>query len=213
MNDQRGTTVAEDGMIVLAHRHVFVHDADLRFTVLVHREVRHISRVVSLRICNAVFLILGIEVRTGALEIRPLALCVLMNMDRVLPGWKILYIESDLYSPNLVLRDSRSPDAPATGIRHWNADALASCVERGGCQRHRQKRRAQCNRSHAADYTAVTSRNIALLREIKAYLSYAQPRFAIRPQSSLRSVTVEIAKAAQFEDGSAPAWQTSSPPS
>src|SRR5262249_11373392 len=109
MDDQRGSTVAEDGMIVLAHRHVLVHDADLRLPVRLHRKVRHISSVVSLWISNPMLLILGIEVRACALEIRTVALCVLMNVNRVLSGLKVLHVKRDLHSASLVLRYSRGP--------------------------------------------------------------------------------------------------------
>jgi len=56
-------------------------------------EVGVIAGVVTFRILQSMFLAIGIEVASRGFEVGGLALCILMKMDGMFAGWKILEID------------------------------------------------------------------------------------------------------------------------
>src|SRR5581483_7199570 len=120
-------------MIVIAKGYVFVDYRGLGGTLGIHREVRHVSGVVALRIVQAMLLALRIEMRTGRLEIRRIALGVLMNMDCVFPGRKILQVEANFH-PLFLRLDLGRTDTFPLGILQFDSFWLFF----GGCADHKQ---------------------------------------------------------------------------
>src|SRR5262249_47717954 len=67
----------------------------VRRAILIDLEVLHIAKMVAFRILQAVLLACGIEVRSRRLEVGPLALRHLMNVDGMLAGRQIPHIKLD----------------------------------------------------------------------------------------------------------------------
>ena len=70
VDHQRRAAIAEDGMIVAAHRHHGGHHRSFRRTIGAHGEVRQISGMRPGRIQRAVLLPIRIEMSAGGFEIR-----------------------------------------------------------------------------------------------------------------------------------------------
>ncbi len=96
MDHQSCSAIAEHGMRAGDKTHVFVDDHKLGLAFLVDGEIVHVARVRAVGILQAVLLAVGVEVRAGGLEIGRVALCILVDMDSVLPWGKLLEIELDL---------------------------------------------------------------------------------------------------------------------
>jgi hypothetical protein len=80
-------------MAALAPSHVFVFPLEMRFAVRVNREVGIVSSVVTFRIFQSMLLAIGVEMWACGLEVRGLALCILMKMDGVFAGRQILDVD------------------------------------------------------------------------------------------------------------------------
>ncbi len=90
VDDEGCSSVAEDGVRVVAPGDVFVIAFKVGFAVGSDGEIGAVSGVMAFGILEAVLLAIGIEVRSGRLEVGRLALGVLMEMDRVVAGGKVL---------------------------------------------------------------------------------------------------------------------------
>ena len=102
VNHNRGPAITEQGVAVVAHIHGLVHECLLGGATLCNGEIRHVPSVRALWILQSMFLVVRIEVRACGLEVRHVASWILMNMDSMLAGRKIIKIESDLHT--LLLR-------------------------------------------------------------------------------------------------------------
>jgi len=86
MNHERGPSVRKQGMIAGAQIHTLICQFRLRCAIGLNSKVRHVTRMRSLGIIEAMVLLVGIEVRTGRRECRPLALGYLMKVCGMLAG-------------------------------------------------------------------------------------------------------------------------------
>jgi hypothetical protein len=69
VDDQRGSSIAENGVAVISEIHISVDDARLHFTVRVHGDVLHVAGMMAFRILESVLFVVGVEVRAGGFEI------------------------------------------------------------------------------------------------------------------------------------------------
>src|ERR1019366_5851761 len=114
VNHQRSAAVGEQGVGFAAgsqHDRVILYRG-LRGAVGLHREIGHVPGMMAAGIEHAVLLVVRIEMRTGRLEVGRIALGVLMEVQRVLAGRQVLYVELDF-------------DAFARRVDSSRADAIA----------------------------------------------------------------------------------------
>ena len=90
MNDERGPTAGENGVGIIAQRHIGGDQRSFGFALGVNGEVGDIASVWALWVLQAMMFSVGIKMRTGRFEVRPLTLAGLMNVDSVLAGRKCL---------------------------------------------------------------------------------------------------------------------------
>src|SRR5208282_323277 len=93
-----GASVAEQRMAVAAERDVFILPLEMRFAVRVHGEVGVVAGVVTFRILQSMLLSIGIEVASRGLEVRGVALRVLMEVDSVFAWRQIFEIDFHLHA-------------------------------------------------------------------------------------------------------------------
>lgn len=119
-------------MGVRAESYVFIFDLRVGFALGIDGEVFHITGVVAFRIIESVLLAFGIEMWAGGLEIRRFALRLLMEMDGVLAGRKIveMQLEGDGRS---VLRDENAAYIFALGVFEFDF-GFGGAGKRGGNQ-------------------------------------------------------------------------------
>src|SRR5882724_758046 len=77
-------------MAVVAESYVLVHDLDFGFAFGVYGKVVHVSGMMAFGILQAVLLSIRIKMWAGRLEIRRIALRLLMEVQRVLPGRQVV---------------------------------------------------------------------------------------------------------------------------
>src|ERR1700704_3647746 len=80
-------------MAVFAERDVFILCFEMGFAVCADREIGIVTIVVAFGILQSMLLAIGIEVRSRGLEVRGVALRVLMKVDGMHAGGQILEIE------------------------------------------------------------------------------------------------------------------------
>src|ERR1700694_3948317 len=80
-------------MAVFAERHVFILSFEMRFAVRPNREIGIVAVMVAFGILQSILLAIGIEMGSRGLEVRGIALRVLMKVDGVYAGGQILEIE------------------------------------------------------------------------------------------------------------------------
>ena len=99
MDDQRRSAVAEQRVVVAAisKEHVIVSQFELGDALFVDAEVHHVAGVVAIGILQAVLLSIGIEVRARGLEVRTIALGVLMKVNAVFARRQVVQIEVKRY--------------------------------------------------------------------------------------------------------------------
>src|SRR5271165_1061796 len=95
-----GAPVGEDGVGGRGVKaHVLVHQGYGDLAVGLHGQVLgHVAIVVTVGILVSVLLGCGVEVSAGGLEVGWIALGVLVNVDGVLAGRKVLQVDLDLYT-------------------------------------------------------------------------------------------------------------------
>src|SRR5208282_2071839 len=80
-------------MAIAAEIDVFILDLEMRLAVRADREIAVVAGVVAFRIVQSMLLAIGIEVPSRRLEIRGVALRILMKVDGMFAGRKIFEID------------------------------------------------------------------------------------------------------------------------
>src|ERR1700730_3383447 len=80
-------------MAVFAERDILILSFETRFAVRADCEIGIVAVVVAFGILQSMLLAIGIEMGSRGLEVRSIALRVLMKVDGMYAGWKILEIE------------------------------------------------------------------------------------------------------------------------
>ena len=129
VDDDGGAAVAEKRVGAVAEGNVVVFESGVGFAFHVDDEVLHVAGVVAFGIVEAVPFIVGIEMRAGGFEIGRIALGVLVEVDGVLAGRKIVQVklEADAWS---LLRDGDGADGLALGVLEFDLD-FGGAGERG----------------------------------------------------------------------------------
>ena len=97
MDDQCGSPIAEDGVVIATQRDTRgEHDCSWG-ALRRDREVPHISSMRAFWIFQPVLLALRIEMRSGRLETRALALRILVDVERMFSGRKVCQVQPDVY--------------------------------------------------------------------------------------------------------------------
>lgn len=115
MDDDGGAAVAEQRVRTFAKSYVFVFKAGVRLSFHIDSEVQHVAGVVAFGILQAVFLVLGIEMWPRRLEVRRIALGILMEVNRMLAGRQIMKIQFEANTRSLLPKDD-SADIFALGV-------------------------------------------------------------------------------------------------
>src|SRR5580692_1709306 len=100
MDDQRSSAIAEQRVAVgaISKDHVIVSQLELGRTLFVDAEVHHVAGVVAIGILQAVLFSVGIEVRARRLEVRTIALGVLMKVNAVSARRQVMQIKVEPYA-------------------------------------------------------------------------------------------------------------------
>ncbi len=98
VDDDCSASIAEERVRAVAESYVAVFQARVGFAFHIDDEVVHVAGVVAFGILQAVLLALGIEMRPRGLEVGSVALGVLMKMDGVLAGRKIVKVKLEAYA-------------------------------------------------------------------------------------------------------------------
>jgi len=95
MDDQRSSAIAEQRMVVgtISKDHVIVSQLELGGALIVDAEVHHVAGVVPFGILKAVLFSVGIEVWARGLEVRTIALGVLMEVNGVSARRQVMQIK------------------------------------------------------------------------------------------------------------------------
>src|SRR5579863_803876 len=104
MDDQRSSAIAEERMVVgsVSEDDVIVSQLELGRALFIDAEVHHVAGVVAVGILQAVLFSIGIEVWARRLEIRTIALCVLMEVNAVSAGRQVMQIKVEPYARALL---------------------------------------------------------------------------------------------------------------
>ena len=158
VNHQRRSTVAEDGMRIIAHRDARSVHGNLRRAIRRDRKIRHVARVRPFRILQSVMFAVGIEMTARRRKRRAFTFRVLVNVDGVLARRQPLQVETNVHA---LFRghQARSSYAFALPILEFDRDAL---LLRG--QRHRADRDdGCCNGNNVSDsHDGIISKYLAL---------------------------------------------------
>jgi len=177
-----GASVAEQGMAVAAERDVFILPLEMRFAVRAHGEVGVVTGVVTFRILQSMLLSIGIEVASRGLEVRGVALRVLMKVDSMFARRQIFEIDFHLNARGR-LPKNRGAYNLALGIFDLNQDL--GRTGRGECDHE------QCEREQASGFHGGIIAKWAAGREPRAAgnqfsgSSWLEPR---SPQHGIRSL-------------------------
>src|SRR2546430_5833658 len=115
-------------MVVFEKVDVFVLKAELGVAFRIGGEVEHVAGVMALWIIQAMLLVVGIEMRAGGLEIRTLALCVLVKMNCVLPGLQAVQVELESDARSLLPQNNV---AHAFALRVLQFSRSLGCAKKG----------------------------------------------------------------------------------
>jgi hypothetical protein len=88
--------------------------------VRAHGEVGIVTGVVALRTLQSMFLSVRIEMRPSRLEVRGVALRVLVKVDAMFAGRQILKIKLHAYCPGPGFPENRCADTVALGVLELN---------------------------------------------------------------------------------------------
>jgi len=136
-------SVAEQRMAVAAERDVLILPLEMSFAVRAHREVGVVASVVTFRILQSMLLPVGIEVASRGLEVRGVALRVLMKVDSMFAGRQIVEIH---FHPNArgEFPQNRGAHNLALGIFQLNQNL--------GRTGRRERDHEQCEREQASGF-------------------------------------------------------------
>lgn len=149
MNYQSSASVAEYRVWTFTQLDIGVSDGHVPgFAVVVDDEILHVASVWSFGIVEAVFLTIGIEMRAGRLEVRGIALGILMNMDGVLTGGHVVKVQPNLDTSAGIL-DTSATHVSSAAIFHIHFNGARKQRE-GEQYRNGQN---EAIRFHAANYT------------------------------------------------------------
>jgi hypothetical protein len=98
VDHQRGSTVAENRMGVVAHGNSGRNHGRLRRPIRSHREIRHVARVRTIRILQPMLLHVWVQVWTRGSERRTFALRRCVYVDPVIAGHKIHQVEANAHA-------------------------------------------------------------------------------------------------------------------
>src|SRR3982074_2653254 len=131
-------------MAVFAERDVFILSFEMRFAIRADREIGIVAVVVTFGILQSMLLAIGIEMRSRGLEVRGIALRVLMKVDGMYARRQIL--EIDLHSDSGAgLPQNRGTHGLALSILKVNHGLGRT----GGCEcDHKQCEREQVSGFH-----------------------------------------------------------------
>src|SRR5580700_3210608 len=150
VNDEGCASSAEQRMAVGAEVDIFIIPLEMRFAIGVRREVGIVAGMVAFRIIQSMLFPVRIEMRSGRLEVRSVATCVLMEMDGMFAGGQVHEIDLHPY-PGGVLPKSRGAHRVALGIVELNHNFRRT----GRGERHHE----QCEREqagfHGGNYSEI----------------------------------------------------------
>ncbi len=151
MDDERGASIAEQGMAVAAERDVRVLPLEMRFAFGVDGKVWTVASVMALRILQSMLLTVRIEMRPRGLEVRGVALRVLVKVDGMFTRRQILDIDVHP-DPRAGFPEDRGAHTLALGILELNHSlGWASRGERD----HEQSDWEQTSGFHGRDYSEM----------------------------------------------------------
>jgi hypothetical protein len=135
VNHQCRSAIAEQGVAVVAESDVLVHYPELGCALGAYVEVVHVAGMVAFGILQAMLLALGIEVRSGRLEIRRVALRLLMKVQRMLPRGQAVEAELHGHARRCSLaRQHCCPYALALSVFQCDRGLGRGCERQGGKQ-------------------------------------------------------------------------------
>ena len=102
MDDDGSAAVAEERVGAIAESYVFVLEFRVGFAFGIDGEVLHVAGVMAFGVLQAVLLGVGIEMRARGFEVGSIALGVLMEVDGVLTGRKIVKVKLETDSGSLL---------------------------------------------------------------------------------------------------------------
>jgi len=137
MDDQRRSAIRKDGVIVATQVDIRIGHRSFGRSIGGDSEIFHVSGMRSLGILQTVMFFVGIEVAAGGSESRRLALGVLMDVDSMFAGRKILQIQLDLDTVGLASAKRCDSDAFPLGVFQFDL---------GGSGKDRDRQRAKCGR-------------------------------------------------------------------
>ena len=128
VDDDRGAAVAEQRVRAFPEGYVVVLRLDsVSLALRVDCEILHVAGVVAFGILQPMLLGFGIEVRARGLEVRSIALWVLMKVDAVLAGREVVELKLEAYAGAL-LPETGGANAFTLGVLQFNdANHFALC--------------------------------------------------------------------------------------
>ncbi len=129
VDDDGGAAVAEEGVGAVAEGYVVILESGVGFAFHVDDEVLHVAGVVAFGIVEAMLFAVGIEMGAGGFEIGRIAFGVLVEVDGVLAGRKIVQVklEADAWS---LLRHGDGADGLALSVLEFDL-GFGGAGERG----------------------------------------------------------------------------------
>ena len=131
MNDDRGTSIAEDGMVVIAKSDVRVLRFEFCLAVGTHGEIGIVTGVMTLRVLQPMLFAVRVEVWTRRLEVLCGANGILMKVNGMFAGGQVLEIDFHL-NTWLFFPQSKSPHTLSLGILESN-DGLGDAQRWESC--------------------------------------------------------------------------------
>jgi len=106
VDDDRSSPVAEQRVSAVAERYVFILQRRVGFALYVNRKVLHIAGVMPIGILKTMLLAFRIEMRASRFEIRGIALGILMKVNGVLAGRKVVKMQFKADARSLCRQDN-----------------------------------------------------------------------------------------------------------
>jgi hypothetical protein len=152
VDDDAGAAVAEQGMAIGAFvGDVFVHEAEFGLAFGVDGEVVHVAGVMAFGILQSVLFGVGIEVRAGGFEVGGFALGILVNVNGVFAGRKIMEVELEAGASCVIPNKDR---AYGFALSVLEFDFSFGCAGKSeNCQSDDRGERGKGYRFHAGNYS------------------------------------------------------------